>query len=179
MLYFTDNELHLTLGQVRKLFPDISFPVDAIITEGPVKSYNFSPQPDFNRQTHAIKEVTPKDGNQQWEVYPLSEEQINANTAARLESNARQIANKIEVLWNSANSYVNKYISGVAIGILTIGVMQQKPKALAVSAWSSSIWAEYYRRKELVTIDSVDDLDFSSFGAIPHSVPELQAEFGL
>ena len=57
--------------------------------------------------------------------------------------------------------------------------MQQKPKALAVSAWSSSIWAEYYRRKELVTIDSVDDLDFSSFGAIPHSVPELQAEVGL
>lgn len=179
MLYFTDNELHLTLGQVRKLFPDISFPVDAIITEGPVKSYNFSPQPDFNRQTHAIKEVTPIDGKQQWEIYPLSEEQISANVTAKQESDAQQIANKIEVLWNSANNYVNKYISGVAIGILAIGVMQQKPKALAVSAWSASIWAEYYRRKELVTVESVDNLDFSSFGAMPYSVPELQAEVGL
>jgi len=67
----------------------------------------------------------------------------------------------------------------VAIGILTIGVMQQLPKAMAVSAWSASVWAEYYTRKALVTHDSVDNLDFSSFGPIPYSVPELQAEVGL
>lgn len=87
--------------------------------------------------------------------------------------------NKIEALWAAADKYTSGYISGVAIGILTIGVLQQKPKALAVSAWSSQVWAEYYERKALVTITSVDDLDFSVFGPIPHSVPELQSEVGL
>ena len=79
----------------------------------------------------------------------------------------------------AADRYTSSYISGVAIGILTIGVMQHKPKALAVTAWSSAVWAEYYARKALVTATSVDNHDFSSFGPIPHSVPELQAEVGL
>lgn len=45
--------------------------------------------------------------------------------------------------------------------------------------WASSIWAEYYRRKALVTYTSQDDHDFTSFGPIPYTVPELQAEAGL
>ena len=68
------------------------------------------------------------------------------------------------------------YISGVAIGILTVGVIQQKPKCLAVSTWSGQIWTEYYNRKAGITVDSVLDLDFSSFGPMPYTVPELQAE---
>lgn len=106
-----------------------------------------------------------------WEAPPpvaLSQEAIDAI-----------IAEKIEALWQAADRYTSSYISGVAIGILTIGVMQQKPKALAVSAWSSAVWAEYYVRKALVTATSTDDHDFSGFGPIPHSVPELQAEVGL
>ncbi len=86
---------------------------------------------------------------------------------------------KIEALWNAADKYISGYISGVAIGILSIGVMQQKPKALAVTGWSSAIWAEYYARKALVTAASTDDHDFTAFGAIPFSIPELQAEIGL
>lgn len=92
---------------------------------------------------------------------------------------AKIVEAKIEALWQSADRYTSSYISGVAIGILAIGVMQQKPKALAVSAWSSSIWTEYYARKATVTADSVDNHDLSIFGPIPHSVPELQAEVGL
>lgn len=99
---------------------------------------------------------------------PPSQAQLDAITAA-----------KIEALWQAADRYTSSYISGVAIGILTIGVVQQLPKALAVSAWSAAVWAEYYSRKALVTHDSVDNLDFSSFGPIPYSVPELQAEVGL
>lgn len=88
------------------------------------------------------------------------------------------VAGKIDALWAAADRYTSGYISGVAVGILTIGVMQQMPKALAVAAWSSAIWAEYYARKARVTVDSADDHDFSGFGPIPHSVPELQAEVG-
>ena len=89
------------------------------------------------------------------------------------------ISSKIEALWKAADSYVSSYISGVAIGLLTIGLIQQLPKALAVTAWSSGIWAEYYQRKALVTYNSEDNLDFSSFGGMPHSVPELQAELSM
>ena len=62
---------------------------------------------------------------------------------------------------------------------MTIGVLQQKPKALAVSAWSQAVWTEYYIRKAAVTATSTDSHDFTSFGPMPYGVPELQAELGL
>lgn len=92
---------------------------------------------------------------------------------------AAVVAAKIEALWQAADKYVTKYISGVAVDILTVGVIQKLPKATTVSDWSSSIWAEYYRRKALITYTSDDDHDFTSFGPIPYTVPELQAEAGL
>jgi hypothetical protein len=92
------------------------------------------------------------------------------------EYQAGVIASKIEQLWSAADRHINSYISGVAVGLLTIGVIQQKPKALAITLWSQAVWNEYYVRKAAVTFDSVLDLDFSSFGPMPHSVPELQAE---
>lgn len=115
----------------------------------------------------------------QWKVTDLSPEQIAANLSAKTEKEARLVAEKVEALWQAADRYTSSYISGVAIGILAIGVIQQKPKALAVSDWSSRVWKEYYVRKSQVTKDSEDNHDFSSFGAIPYSVPELQAEVGL
>jgi hypothetical protein len=60
--------------------------------------------------------------------------------------------------------------------VLTIGTLQQKPKALAITQWSQEIWGEYYIRKAGITIDSELNLDFTMFGDIPFSVPELQAE---
>ena len=92
---------------------------------------------------------------------------------------AATIEAKIGCLWAAADAYTSGYISGVAIGLLTIGVMQGKPKALAVSAWSSEVWDDYYARKAIVTVSSVDNLDFSSHGPMPHSVPELRAELGM
>lgn len=86
---------------------------------------------------------------------------------------------KEERLWQAADAYQSSFISGVAIGLLTIGVLQQKPKALAIQAWSASIWDQYYSRKALITEDSPEELDFSACGPIPHSVPELRAELGL
>ena len=92
---------------------------------------------------------------------------------------AAAVAAKIDRLWAAADGYTSGYISGVAIGLLTIGVLQLKSKALAVSAWSSAVWDDYYARKALVTASSVENLDFSSHGPMPHSVPELRAELGM
>lgn len=92
---------------------------------------------------------------------------------------AEIVSKKVEALWQAADKYVSGYISGVAIGILTLGVMQSKPKALAITGWSGSIWAEYYNRKALINLNDSVNTDFSSFGPMPHSVPELQQEIGL
>lgn len=89
------------------------------------------------------------------------------------------VRKKVEALWQAADKYVASYISGVAIGILTLGVIQSKPKAMAVTGWSSSLWAEYYNRKSQTNATDVVDTDFSSFGPMPYSVPELQQEIGL
>lgn len=99
--------------------------------------------------------------------------------AQEAQAAAQRLADKQNALWSAADSYTRNYISGVAVGILTIGVMQGLPKCSAVAGWSGAVWAEYYRRKSLVTADSADDHDFSSFGAMPYSVPELQAEVGM
>ena len=106
----------------------------------------------------------------------MDAQQVAAWNAAQ---DAAAVAAKIERLWAAADAYTSGYISGVAIGLLTIGVMQSKPKALAVSAWSSAVWDGYYARKALVTASSVENLDFSSHGPMPHSVPELRAELGM
>lgn len=103
----------------------------------------------------------------------------NPDTAEEISEREAMVADKIDQIWRAADSYVNSYISGVAVGLLTIGVIQNKTKALAVTAWSSSVWDDYYTRKAGVTADSVLDLNFSAHGPMPYTVPELRAELGL
>lgn len=91
----------------------------------------------------------------------------------------QMLQQKFDELWQDADLYQTRFISGVAIGLLTIGVLQGKPKALAIQAWSASMWDEYYRRKALLTYDGAVDGDFTACGPMPHSVPELRAELGL
>lgn len=100
----------------------------------------------------------------------LSDEEFSALLeAARLRN--------IESLWQSAHDYEYGYISGTAIGMLTMGVMQSKPVSLAIQNWIVSIWALYYQRKSLVTAEYDAALyDFSSAGPMPHTVPELMGE---
>lgn len=90
--------------------------------------------------------------------------------------NQEAIDSKIAQLWQAANDYIFANINGVALSILAAGVNLQKPKALAVAVWSDGIWAEYYARKALVTVDGEPNLDFSGFGAIPYTVLELREE---
>jgi hypothetical protein len=81
-------------------------------------------------------------------------------------------AQRIASLWQGAYNYEFAQISGMAVGVLTIGVLQQKPKSLAISAWSKSIWDEYYTRKG----NGSTDTNYSFAGPMPYSVPELMAE---
>jgi len=83
---------------------------------------------------------------------------------------------KIADLWASADAYINSEINGVGLCLLSAGVQQQKPKALAVAAWCDSIWTEYYVRKALITVESSVSNDFSSFGSKPYTVLELREE---
>lgn len=143
-----------------------------------------SPQPAYDPITQTVREALPirnasGQHEQVWEVVELDAETIAANRATKEAADTAAIAAKIDSLWRAADQYISDYISGVAIGLLTIGVLQQKPKALAVTAWTQAVWAEYYVRKTGVTATSDLNLDYSGFGAMPYSVPELQAEIGL
>lgn len=82
---------------------------------------------------------------------------------------------RIASLWQAAHDYEYSQVSGSAIGLLAMGVMQSKPKCLAVQGWIKTIWTEYYTRKATGSTDT----DFSIAGVCPHSVPELMAELGV
>lgn len=82
----------------------------------------------------------------------------------------------IDRLWQTAHDYEYSQISGSAIGMLVIGVLQELPKSLAVKEWINSIWVLYYERKAIVTNGGEADLDFTVCGSAPYSVPELMAE---
>lgn len=83
----------------------------------------------------------------------------------------------LAALWQAAHDYEYGYISGSAVGIVTLGVLGAKPKCLAVQAWIKSVWDLYYARKPAVAWQSDPNLlDFSACGDMPHSVPDLIAE---
>lgn len=173
----------VTEQEIRIANQNTSFPVPFIAPDEYALVFPF-PLPTYNSITERVVETSPEltvlgTYEQRWQVLPLDQEQASLN-AARAASEATDLVNKkIEALWKAADTYVSGYISGIAIGILTIGVLQQKPKSLAVTNWSSSVWTEYYTRKALVTPTSIDNHDFSSFGKMPYSVPELQEEIGI
>ena len=111
----------------------------------------------------------------------LTPEQEAAHIASRVPrpKTAAQLAaiesKRIAALWKGAHDYETAQISGSAIGLLAIGVMQSLPKCLAVQAWIKSIWTLYYTRKA----GTETSTDYASCGAIPHSVPELMIELGV
>ena len=82
MFYATQNQFGLTFDQVRKLYPNNSFPADGQIDTPEVSSYVPSTTPDYDPATHAVREAAPVGGVQQWEVYALPAEEATANQAA-------------------------------------------------------------------------------------------------
>lgn len=87
-----------------------------------------------------------------------------------------KINEKLALLWAAADAHINSEINGVALSMLSAGVQNAKPKAIAVANWCDAIWTEYYIRKAGITADAEVNLDFSEFGGKPHTVIELREE---
>lgn len=89
-------------------------------------------------------------------------------------------SDNIDKLWNAAHDYEYAQINGMAIGMLVLGVLQKKPKSIAVQAWIQWIWNLYYIRKPFISHEDPSEyLDFSCCGKIPFTIPELMAELEL
>ena len=82
MYYQAQSQFGLTFDQVRKLYPNNSFPASGQIDTPEVSSYVPSTTPDYDPATHAVRETAPVGGVQQWEVYALPAEEATANQAA-------------------------------------------------------------------------------------------------
>ena len=173
-------------SDIRSAFPQVSLPSDVtddLIAELGIAPLTATAQPTYDPITQrCYRDGCEKIGDvwqYKWTIEVLDTATIATNQAAKITADAALVADKVDALWRAADTYTSGYISGVAIGLLTIGVLQSLPKALAVSAWSSAVWDDYYARKALVTASSVANLDFSSHGPMPYSVPELRAELGM
>lgn len=151
------------------LFPHTSFPsplTPADLPDGYVMVGTTEPPPVGPTQQCVPGAVFQQAGQwvQGWDVVDKPAEDLAQIEASRIAS-----------LWQAAHDYEFAQVSGSAIGLLAIGVMQQLPKCTAVQNWIKGIWTVYYTRKAGTSTDT----DFSVAGTCPHSVPELMAELGL
>lgn len=83
---------------------------------------------------------------------------------------------KYTSLWTKAHNYEQQNISGVGLSILSLGVAQNKPKAIAVAGWTQQLWGLYYLCKAQISLETTPDCPFESVGDMPYSVPELSVE---
>ena len=171
----SDNYYPLSERDIRNAFPNTSFP-EPFNPEGYAVVFS-TPQPAFDQYSQKCTEFAPQISvkgtwEQVWLVTDLIGEELEAGLARKAEDEAKAETSRIESLWQAAHDKEYAAISGSAIGMLALGVLQSKPKCLAVQAWIASIWTEYYNRKSSGSTDT----DYSFAGDMPHSVPELMAE---
>lgn len=76
----------------------------------------------------------------------------------------------------AAKQYIDRYITGVGQALLSAGVAANRPKAKAVARWCKAIYTESFNREQAYRLGQPLDTDFSSFGDIPHTAVELDAE---
>lgn len=172
-----DNGNVLTKDEVMQLNPTVSFPLSATAASalGLDLIVQLPPPEVTNKQEAQLAGIEQVNGVWQvkWEVVAKDAATMAAETTAK-------IAISIQQLWEGAHGYESKWITGIAIGVLTIGVVSKTPKALAIAAWDRALWAEYYRRKAALTGDDDPSLyNFDFMGTMPYSIPEVQQELGL
>lgn len=128
------------------------------------------PPPEFDPNTHRCV-FTGKT----WELV-----EIDVTSFDDLAEPVDYTAENQGLLWNAATNYEQRYISGSALALLSIGVLKGLPKCQDVQFWINNLWMNhYYPRKAEITgnaIISSEKLDFSLVGPMPHSVPELVEE---
>lgn len=81
-------------GDFRLMFPNTIFPSPLVDTPSPFVWVLDVDQPTFDWVTQGVKEVAPVEQNsvwtRQWEVYSLSQEQIDANHEQQRQQNKQQ-----------------------------------------------------------------------------------------
>lgn len=169
-----------TESEIRSENPDTSYPVPFPVPEGYAIVFD-APQPSYDPYSQIVQQVEPlltDKGHyeQQWIVVDLTGEALASAQERKVQDEASREAQRIQSLWQAAHDYEMTAISGSAVGLLTVGVLQSKPKAIAVQQWISNLWTDYYNRK---ADSSNTNYDFSNNGTCPYSVPEIREELGL
>lgn len=178
-LELATNRYPVSESQIKSENPQVSFPRPFVAPEGYALVFP-APAPAHDPITQYVHEIAPVltvlgHYEQAYAVLALDDATIAVNQAKEVERIAKIEADRIASLWQSAHDYEYAQVSGSAIGLLAMGVMQGKPKCIAVQNWIKGIWTEYYIRKA----GTSTNYDFSAMGACPYSVPELMAELGL
>ena len=174
----TDDTYPHSEASIRAANPQTSFP--ALFRADGYEVVFPAPAPAHDPITQSVRETTPEltvlgTWEQRWEVVALDATTIAVNQVAEATRVINIETARVASLWQAAHDYEYAQISGSAIGLLAIGVMQAQPKCIAVQNWIRSIWTEYYTRKAGTSTNG----DYSLIGACPHSVPELMVELGL
>lgn len=78
-------------GQLAILFPDTSFPSPLVTPPSPYEWVQYVATPQYDWVTQGAREITPINSDgiwyQNWEIYDLSQAQIDANHARQKEQN--------------------------------------------------------------------------------------------
>jgi hypothetical protein len=165
----------VTEENFRYLHPTVSFPLilgNELVAPYGYEMWDFSQVPPVGTY-QKLQELPPVKGvggiwRQQWALVDLAGAELTAKQAA-------VEAARVASLWAAAHAVEYSAISGSAIGLITMGVLQAKPKCLAVQGWIHALWSEYYTRKG----NGSTDYDFTTYAACPHTVPELMTELGF
>lgn len=107
---------------------------------------------------------------------PMTAFEIADLIATRKSVQADKIERNILRTREAAKAYIDKYITGVGLALLSAGVAANRPKAKAVARWCKAIYTESFNREQACRLGQPLDTDFSSFGDIPHTAVELDAE---
>lgn len=136
-------------------------------------------QPAFDQYTQKVVEIAPAlvddIWTEQWQIVELTGEELAEAQAKKVADDAAAEQIRVSSLWQAATNYEQSFIANMAIGLLTMGVMQGKPKATEIAAWSNALWNGpngYYARKA----NGSTNYDYSDIGPMPYSVPELSKE---
>ncbi len=107
----------------------------------------------------SIEVPYPSDGRDSWD-----------GTQWNPYDNSAELA---QSLWQAATDYEAQFIANAGFSLVTLGVIQNKPKALAVQTWLQSLWTDYQTRKTDIQNASTD---FSNNGPMPFTIAELMSE---
>lgn len=109
--------------QIREQYPNTSFAIPFIPPE-PYAVVFQSPRPEYNPQTHSIKEIAPEltakgHWEQRWEVVELPQEEVETNAARAALAMQQAIINAMSQLFDStaqARRYDNRVTCALRAG---------------------------------------------------------------